>query len=426
MGKIKTIPKYLQQKLDYQQENELALQKSLKESRKFEKSFRQTVEGIFAGKFKKHHFSTTIYETIHTCYEKVSATKNQTKALAFKNLLLQIDKAGCKKLLEEPDFVKGIFNISQKSHAYLRDLSAWKPKSYNVEKQFSSLVRYLFAKYEMALFWDSAWFSDHDYERNWFIEIANGTPARVIVNQVELTKKMAHAFLHAPDYCNVSEALRYAQTLGYGGDAYLAWFINRSRLGRNNFREEAFWATVIRFFAEAGMFDAQHLETMVDYLHEQRLQNPTFTMKGRTIAAVLRQTLAWHDDLNRTHNRGGLYVWKSSGLAGFEWEEGKDLMLKTYRIRELLSSNELHDEGKIMNHCVASYAWACNKGNTAIFSLALDNFGFTERLITIEVNLKTNQIVQAKGKYNRQMNGKESQLINKWANQEDLKFSKWL
>lgn len=72
---------------------------------------------------------------------------------------------------------------------------------------------------------------------------------------------------------------------------------------------------------------------------------------------------------------------------------------------------ELHDEGKLQNHCVATYCKSVANNISAIVFMRKTN-DIKEPLITIEV--KGNTLYQAKGYSNREATESENKVINKW------------
>ena len=75
-----------------------------------------------------------------------------------------------------------------------------------------------------------------------------------------------------------------------------------------------------------------------------------------------------------------------------------------WSIKALLSTKEL--QGEAMSHCVGSYAWNCQKGNTSIWSMQLEfESGPPYRVMTIAVN-GSRRITQARGRYNALPSGK--------------------
>jgi hypothetical protein len=94
--------------------------------------------------------------------------------------------------------------------------------------------------------------------------------------------------------------------------------------------------------------------------------------------------------------------------------------MKVWRIRELLSSQELIAEGRRMSHCVASYANSCHKGICSIWSMEVETDFGTEPLLTIEVNHQRKEMCQARGKANRLPTDKEKDILRRWAAKEQL------
>lgn len=80
-----------------------------------------------------------------------------------------------------------------------------------------------------------------------------------------------------------------------------------------------------------------------------------------------------------------------------------------------------------MNHCVASYARSCCVKVTSIFSLRSSSFlKGQETLATIEVDLKSQTIVQAKAQFNKPISAVAKKIMNDWATHHELKIGKWL
>ena len=92
-------------------------------------------------------------------------------------------------------------------------------------------------------------------------------------------------------------------------------------------------------------------------------------MRGRTVASVLRAVELWHRRLGREVS-GGRLQWRKSAFGDFRFAEGTEPSrnMRIWRIRELLSSQELIAEGRRMHHCVSSYAASCHGGKCSIWS----------------------------------------------------------
>ena len=100
--------------------------------------------------------------------------------------------------------------------------------------------------------------------------------------------------------------------------------------------------------------------------------------------------------------------------------------MKIWYIRELLSSRELTAEGRAMKHCVASYAHSCAARRTAIFTMEIEDGSGREKLLTIEVVLRSRQVCQVRGKFNRYATPKELSMIKRWALQDRLTIASYL
>lgn len=78
-----------------------------------------------------------------------------------------------------------------------------------------------------------------------------------------------------------------------------------------------------------------------------------------------------------------------------------------------------------MKHCVACYAGACARRTTSIWSMRFENDERRFRVMTIEVDLSTRTICQARRRYNVPPNEKALGVLRRWAEQEGLKLAFW-
>lgn len=408
-------------------QQEYALQKALSQHNKGNKPLSGWIKHLQQNRIPLQSEKGTSLLAIAGLYH-LMAKKELFKQKAFHDLLVQLEKENCHKLLGDETYLKGIYHMAQFASYFIRDITGWKRNSYQPEKQFSHLLRFVFASYPVPLFLDKAWLMDGgEKEQRWFIDIGSGVSVRRLNDlPVTLTKRMAHAFLWTPAYFSITGAFRFAQVIALGGDEWLAWHINTTLLGRNEFRQEEFWITVIRFMAQAPFFDARRLEEVVEYLNHQRLAHPGYSLKGRTPDSLLRQVDEWQAQMRHERNQGGKLSWSPSGIEAFDVETGKGYQVKIYKIRELLSSNELRAEGKAMKNCVYTYVRSCHSGACAIFSLVADTFNASERLVTIEVDLRKRQIVQAKARCNEQPGEEEIEILKVWAEKVKLTIAKYV
>lgn len=339
-------------------------------------------------------------------------------------------------------YIEALVLIAVHADSWHRELELWRPRSHNVRRQFASLVRHLFAQYDMPAFFDGAWFTGRSNNasrfRRWYLRVASGQSIRTCDLPIEYTKKMAHHFTQAPDDVTIPQAIRWGQVIALGGDEPLARAIFGTRLG-SNYENDDFWITVIRWFIANPMLDRAQVGPIVDYLYDQRFvvrremvgdkevhvaPQPNLQMKGRSPIVLLQQVDAWHRQLTRQANQR-IINWNRSGLDEGKFEEGslEGNNYKIWTIRELLSSKELQAEGKTMRHCVATYATSCVRGQCSIWTMEVESFSGTEKLLTIEVQNAYRLIWQVRGRYNRLATEKERHVVQRWASGQRLKFA---
>jgi hypothetical protein len=443
----------------------------------------ETLRRIFRGEISEAELGSPALRSIHAAFAVVRDEPEVREALL--RLLLHVrqhasllgTEPAVQYLGRQPGncLIEGLLALARHHGDWLRPVEAWRPESHNARRQFGSLVRHLLPRYFVPVFMDAAWF-EGDSERArrhqaWFQHIGAGRNIRTADVPVRLTKRMAHHFLEAPDDYPIDAALRWGQILGLGGDEHLVRAVISTRLGETD-EHESFWITLLHFFVNNPMLDTACVGPVVDYVYHQKFvpretavgsgqwtvgsevkdtplspslpelstdhcslttahcrqpPQPEFSMKGRTAPALLRLVDEWHGQLVREARKRPLQ-WESSGINGFRWmEPGEDAC---WIIQELLTDQEVREEGKAMRHCVASYARSCAKGHTSIWSLQVEEGrgGTRRRAMTIAVQNARRQITQARGRCNRLPGAKAASdrlnrapaILELWARQEGL------
>ena len=97
-----------------------------------------------------------------------------------------------------------------------------------------------------------------------------------------------------------------------------------------------------------------------------------------------------------------------------------------WRILELLSSRELEEEGRTLGHCVATYASSCQRRISSIWSMRRETATGVTRVLTVELNVKGNEIVQVRGLRNRLPDEKELAVLTRWARTAGLRMAAWV
>jgi hypothetical protein len=327
---------------------------------------------------------------------------------------------------------------------WLRPVESWERVGDNTIPQFSSLARHLLADYPVPAFMTSVWFRGQCREARrlqcWFKQIGIGKNIRTADLPLPYTKKMAHHFLQAPDHFTVESALRWGQVRGLGGSERLAHAIIATRLGRL-FEAHDFWLTVVQFFVNHPAVEFTPVGSIVEYLHNQRFvpqdhfelasgdvvsrpPQPDLSMKGRTPRSLLRLVETWQKDVGLRSKKLAV-SWSPGGIGGFRLTEpgiaGRGM--RSWSIRELLSSAELRAEGSAMHHCVASYTDLCQSGLSSIWSMMVEDHKGRRRVLTIDIIPISKTVVEARRCCNADPNPRDREILELWAQQEGLKVN---
>jgi hypothetical protein len=371
--------------------------------------------------------------------ENVLPTNKQKDAL--RQLTATLLRKGWDSWLKDNRIVNGLSAVAKYENAWTQALGNYRPVSHNPYREFAHLLRHLFAQYPIPAFLDTAFYYQNDTHIRWYLHLARGGSVRGLGNMpLNLTQKMRHYFLQAPAEATIPQALRYAQVLGLGGSRRLARYIMNTHLGVA-FENEAFWETVVRFLIQNPMLDPRFVKPIVDFLQWVKYENreivgengrtqhigamePSFSMKGRTVPALLRLVEVWEKEQKEAQKpKPETPHWAGSLFSDFEWAEGTGHETITYRIKQIRTIYALREEGRVMNHCVATYYSSCVGGSASIWSMTReDAYGNAKRLITIELNGR-GKIQQARGYCNQTPNLKEYELMQLWAEKERLHFS---
>jgi hypothetical protein len=387
---------------------------------------------------------------IHNAYLKFK--KNRDGFNTFQNILVHVQQNA--KLInisidpgklwpEACSYVQGISNLSYFYRDFIRPIYTWQPKDESRRNVFASLVHHLLAKYETPFFMNSVWLRKRNYIalrfQNWHFRMANGYSFRKLNDLIVMTKKMEHYILHAPDHFTPEESIRYAQVLGLGGKKDLAYAIIATRLGKY-FEHEEFWRTVIQFFIKVKDLNMDYVNPIVDFLYHIKIAKrevhtdndilyldppkPNFSMKGRTFNSIMRLVEAWHTELATITNRS-TFKWTKSRINDYQYLEethNPAIAHRIWSITELLTSSELELEGKMMRHCVSTYAYDCFQKKTTIWSMKKEVNNIVRRVLTIELDPFSRTILQARGKCNLKPDRKSYKILMKWFDKERLKM----
>ena len=338
-------------------------------------------------------------------------------------------------------YIAALEQLARHHEDWIRPVEDWRPESYKPRNQFHALARHLLAKYDVPPFFDTVFFQGTtpqvQQEQGWFKHVGMGQNIRTAGVPMRITKRMAHLLMQVRgSHHTIVQALRMVQYQAYGGLSHgrshrmSAWTVARGPLGER-FEHEAFWETVVQFLANQSFLDRGYVNPIIDYIRNQKFTpqripqpdgteiegpppHPSFCMKGRSINKLICQVDTWHEELTGSEDVA-FETWGPSGFKEFE-HVGVDPELKRniqWTIHELITSQQLYAEGRIMHHCAGSYVKRCGSGERSIWSLraldldAAEENQVVEHVLSMEVDNKKKAVVQNAGKYNLKPFGKK-------------------
>ncbi len=322
------------------------------------------------------------------------------------------------RLLKEKEARKGLELMWQMRRQWIRPLNEWKGLSRRVADKrriIAALANHLFCKYDVPAFMGEAWLTQNLEHVDWFLHMGKGHNIRTAEKlPFSLTKKEAHYFTQAPKKTTIERAFRYAQVIALGGSSRLYAELVNSSMGVD-FKHHDFWTEVLHFFLRQKELPMYQVRPIIDYVYAQRLGvggSSSFSMKGRSLKAVIQKMEAWHETLYQLNERA-LYdintQWEGIALEDWEYfgQEG------AYVIHQVTTYKDLLKEGKILGHCVGSYIHKILEEETSIWSVRCLDGSHEKHTLTVE--LKYDEIRQVRGERNRKPTAYEKRVIEAWA-----------
>lgn len=341
----------------------------------------------------------------------------------------------------------GLLALALHHADWLRPVETWLPADQRAWPQFTQLAHHLFARYAVPAFMTSVWFELPPGavlpQHGWYKHLGLGQNIRTAGLPLRVTRAMAHWLMQAPHHYTAVAAVRWAQVLGLGGSEALARAVAGTRLG-TVLANEAFWESVLQFFINHRSFDLAQVGPVVDFVQHQKFEwragvspagvfgqqpppRPEFSIKGRSVASMRRLVEDWHQQLGR-ERRLRSFSWPHSRFNDYRLIERTDQEgnPRVWTITELLTSRTLFVEGKAMRHCVATYAGRCARGQSTIWSMELEHRRGRHRVLTIEVDMATRTIREARRIGNVLPQAAEREILERGAAREGLSVAESL
>jgi len=314
---------------------------------------------------------------------------------------------------------------------WARPVSTWRVSARGRDALFRSLAEHLFACFPMpAHLWTAFVGEAAPLLAPVAVYVASGGSLYDTVRSgampVPLTRRMCHDVLSQRGESTFLGAIRRAQVRAAGGTLGLSQTWTQTQIGRrlHDRPGEEFWRDVLAWLCRNPTESNAAVGPLLDYIAHRRGEDAGFSMKGRTLPAVLRSMREWHTDLARDRVIHGVRF-TPSGLQPMTLDRSRrdgagNHVKEIWHLREILDSKSLFDEGRVMRHCVYSYVHQIEKGHGAIWTLTLEDDTGHWRRLTIEVCPLQRRIVQARGRSNRPPEARDMIALRAWAGRNNL------
>ncbi|WP_158265524.1 PcfJ domain-containing protein [Blastopirellula marina] len=336
--------------------------------------------------------------------------------------------------------VRALAEIARRRKHWISMPELWDNTETSPWRQFRSLMRHLFERYPAPDFLAYHWMTRRPIE--WghylYLHMAEGFSVRRFMprSEIPISPQAAKFIRDVPPHLGPYSGLRWAQIRGMGGSIELANCIADHTILRDESTDEPFWESVLRFVIRNALLSLVEVMEIIHFLNEQKFEpgedvwglgggplplQPDLTLKGRTLRSLRRHMANWRDDVlrKRPELAKKTFDWPRTEIAPLVHQDGDAKWL----IFELLSDRALKLEGVAMNHCVETYVGECLGRKSSIWSVRIQRSGTPKRMVTVEVDPRTKQILQAQGKCNSTPTAESKLVIQRWAEQEGLTMS---
>lgn len=228
--------------------------------------------------------------------------------------------------------------------------------------------------------------------------------------------KEAGLFLKAPNTNTIPGNLLWAKCKAHKTSDIVMRSMQSYWSQRLNHTNRYIWDKAIAFYARYPEVTSSTIHDTMDFIYNIMCLDKNFSLAGRTLNSVIELTNEWHHQLQQKRDVGPS-TWCGLLITPWKWEV--DEQGDVWYITQILDSNKLLHEGKVMKHCVGSYTSLCKSGNIGIFTVEHEYYGSKSKCLTVEVNSRF-RIEQIRGKCNRMPDKAEYKVIKKWASEKQL------
>lgn len=296
---------------------------------------------------------------------------------------------------------------------WLREPAEWQPHGATPEENYASLLTHLFVVYPVPDVLLNERFKDKKW-RDFLVIMGRGGSLRRAARFFDWTipKKLPALLFDVPREFSALEACQWAEIYRLGGNmrdfSRMQNLCGRLDLTSNEPESSAdrdFWQRTAHWLIKnRDDLKEDQWEIIRDWAYHQQIEaekkGQRFSWKNRTPASACRAATDYAVQKIVVRKQT---TWPAHG---WDWQ----LAAEGLSIKELTNAEELYLEAKALNHCVWRYVDQCLQGGIAIFSLKLNN----APQLTIEVDLNSREIVQARGYRNRLVDEKEKEILRLW------------
>ncbi|HIB77381.1 MAG TPA: hypothetical protein EYO58_07145 [Flavobacteriales bacterium] len=296
------------------------------------------------------------------------------------------------------------------------------PQSWNQDSELG-LLEHLFVQYEVPPFLVSAWVLEPDVTIfkwvSWFILLGQGASlkrAAPIFGWVVPRGFTRHLWGVSASIPPV-EACSTALVRWMGGGEIAVQRVRPSFCWAERFTDggphgNAISMAMLRWMIDhASDITDDQCELILGWMFHGRdearpVGAPDFSLKTLRVGTAIRRATEYRQAIDNL-GFGEKLSWKGHG---WDWHhiDGSD---DEWLFSELTTSDGLIEEGRILSHCVGTYARACVTGSSAIVSVRKNGMP----TLTIEVNPRSNRIVQVRGVSNQPSTNAQRRVVDLWA-----------
>ncbi|MHA3770504.1 PcfJ domain-containing protein [Verrucomicrobiota bacterium sgz303538] len=354
--------------------------------------------------------------------------------------------------------VAGVARLGAYADQWLRQPEDWWPDAgVDARSQWADLLRHLLSRYPVPAFLDYVWLTKgtlEHFERDCWCALASGRSLRDVPGfPRSIPRRVLHATLTGDTSARsqtLAQAIWLAQLRVLDASPALEAAVMASRV-QFELGNYALWLRLAEKFSADSDARASRFGFVADTLVAVRAhRGPTQVeqLLRLPLAALIRHCIRFITSLLDVHGhvltdaqvreaaeKASLAKLASShwqpllGTVPFASKRAQVHKQATWQVEELCSVDALRNEGQVLSHCVARYAYRCRTGSSAIFSVRhykANLAGGTQitSYATIEVHPRTRKVVQIRGNRNRTVNNTIMTIIYEWSAAKGLVYSK--